>query len=81
MDLYMRLIPAVRFQQRMGENGLTRAELARRLGVSQAWFTKVMGRITFDFATTNATGRILDIAPRQSNIWFGVNLMQDYPRQ
>ena len=32
---------ATRFQQLMDENGRTRAELARQLGVSRAWVTKV----------------------------------------
>ena len=33
---------AVRFQQLMDENDWTRAELARQLGVSRAWVTKVL---------------------------------------
>ncbi len=33
----------VRYQQLMAENGWTRAELARQLGVSRAWVTKVLG--------------------------------------
>ncbi len=34
---------ATRFQQLMNDNGWTRAELARQLGVSRAWVTKVLG--------------------------------------
>ncbi len=33
---------AVRFQQLMDDNGWTKAELARQLGVSRAWVTKVL---------------------------------------
>jgi DNA-binding XRE family transcriptional regulator len=31
------------FQRLMDDNGWTRAELARQLGVSRAWVTKVLG--------------------------------------
>jgi len=31
-----------RFQQLMDDNGWSRAELARQLGVSRAWITKVL---------------------------------------
>ena len=34
---------ATRFHRLMDENGWTRAELARQLGVSRAWVTKVLG--------------------------------------
>ena len=33
---------AARFQRLMDENGWSRAELARQLGVSRAWVTKVL---------------------------------------
>ena len=33
---------ATRFQRLMDDNGWTRAELARQLGVSRAWVTKVL---------------------------------------
>ena len=33
---------AARFKRLMGENGWTRAELARQLGVSRVWITKVL---------------------------------------
>ena len=33
---------AVRFRRLMEDNGWTRAELARQLGVSRAWVTKVL---------------------------------------
>ncbi|MEE9465109.1 MAG: helix-turn-helix transcriptional regulator [Candidatus Neomarinimicrobiota bacterium] len=33
---------AHRFQRLMDENGWSRAELARQLGVSRAWVTKVL---------------------------------------
>jgi hypothetical protein len=33
---------AARFQRLMDENGWTRAEVARELGVSRAWVTKVL---------------------------------------
>ncbi|MFC1619847.1 helix-turn-helix domain-containing protein [Candidatus Neomarinimicrobiota bacterium] len=33
---------ATRFQRLMDENGWTRAELARQLGISRAWVTKVL---------------------------------------
>ncbi|HEX3594556.1 MAG TPA: helix-turn-helix domain-containing protein [Polyangiaceae bacterium] len=32
----------------MAAEGLTRAELARKLGVSRAWVTKVLGRTSAD---------------------------------
>ena len=34
---------AARFQRRMDDSGWTREELARQLGVSRAWITKVLG--------------------------------------
>jgi hypothetical protein len=34
---------AARFQRLMDDNGWIRAELARQLGVSRAWITKVLG--------------------------------------
>ena len=35
---------AARFQRLMDENDWTRSELARQLGISRAWVTKVLGR-------------------------------------
>jgi DNA-binding transcriptional regulator LsrR (DeoR family) len=37
---------AASFQQLMDDNDWTRAELARQLGISRAWVTKVLGNLT-----------------------------------
>ena len=39
---------AARYRGLMDENGWTRAELARQLGVSRAWVTKVLSLLSYD---------------------------------